>query len=596
MAKNTVHQSVIKSHGKPPSAGIHAQIKQAWLRSCVVMGPNDDRETVIKNLRFLRGRVAEGLVVFTSDEQEDLFKFLVKSLDKKKDVLAMDTLRAWGENQGRQDVVDMLTILVGKPLLRHGDLSLQLTQELDKSRADAWRQALMLHAQMADGHAVVIGGREYRGPSQASAFLVEEQASLYGAKKDKKLAKHVDKELNERYVYIASDGSVRDRERPFERLSLANLGRLGGEMQVWCSPAWNGKRTSKQRTVFEPRLDRVQDDEFNLYDPALVMAPSGAATQAPPEFLALVKCLAGAGAKGQDEAFAAFRYIIDWIAWGLRNQGDGHGVALVLYGAKGSGKNMLGRILARIYGPYYTQIGQDLLEGKFNGWAEGKLLVFANEIGSSFFKDKRASSNKIKGLVVGDRLAVERKGTDSYEAENFANWLFASNEVVPVLVEDGDRRFSIIRGLQRLDAFQAGLGAKLHRLIEDDSWVQQVVDFLGGVDLSKYAPDLPFDSAERDEVVTNSRSQVETWVAEALPPAGEHPTETLYQGYRSWCEGAGVTPLSLPSWQRELPHDMPAGKKYLSGKQVRTRFVPNRGQSDKVVPFVSDLDVIQDLN
>ena len=74
------------------------------------------------------------------------------------------------------------------------------------------------------------------------------------------------------------------------------------------------------------------------------------------------------------------------------------------------------------------EIGPAELESDFTGFLEGKILVCANEIVAKYFRSKRAVANKIKNLVVGDPLMINRKGVDQHLIANYSNWLFLSND------------------------------------------------------------------------------------------------------------------------------------------------------------------------
>src|SRR5262249_42776277 len=81
---------------------------------------------------------------------------------------------------------------------------------------------------------------------------------------------------------------------------------------------------------------------------------------------------------GGNEDFA--RYIIRWIAWAIQNPAKQAEVALVLIGAKGTGKGTLVRCLQRIFGAHAFQVtSREHVIDKFNGHLQETVLFVADE-------------------------------------------------------------------------------------------------------------------------------------------------------------------------------------------------------------------------
>ena len=197
---------------------------------------------------------------------------------------------------------------------------------------------------------------------------------------------------------------------------------------------------------------------------------------------------------------------------------------------------------------------------------------------------------------MGDPIIVNRKGVAEYEQSNPMNFIFFSNEYTPLVIAEDDRRFSVVRSPVSMNEAKPGLGATIAELTQDQSWIQRVVDCLWQADLTAYSPYVPLENASRAKVIEASRTPLQAWLADGLPPAGRYPNAELYRLYCQWCEETGNHALSLQTWAAGLPDWLPAGEKpvKVDGKATRVRIVPNRGQ-DAVSPagFPSVADVIE---
>jgi hypothetical protein len=166
-----------------------------------------------------------------------------------------------------------------------------------------------------------------------------------------------------------------------------------------------------------------------------------------------------------DQDPLACEYVLDWIASPLQSMykvtptGDlttnkGHlkmGTTLVFHGVQGSGKGTLEAIITALYGvDWVANVGQEALDGRFNGELVDKLFVIANEVISSTNRSTQ-TSNKIKPWITDEWIPVEAKYEGARRVRNTFNIIFTSNDDRPVLVEKSDRRYSIFKNNHKLD-------------------------------------------------------------------------------------------------------------------------------------------------
>ncbi|MBF0501474.1 MAG: DUF3854 domain-containing protein [Candidatus Riflebacteria bacterium] len=148
---------------------------------------------------------------------------------------------------------------------------------------------------------------------------------------------------------------------------------------------------------------------------------------------------------------ASCHWLTCWLAWPLQNPGAKMATSIVVHGGQGTGKSILFETILKIYGEYGAVIDQKTLEADFTGWLSRKLFIIADEVISNF--QQVQVKNRIKGLVTGGSVWVNRKGIEPREEANHVNLVFLSNEDLPLLIDQDDRRFFVIRCDQKEDGF-----------------------------------------------------------------------------------------------------------------------------------------------
>lgn len=138
-----------------------------------------------------------------------------------------------------------------------------------------------------------------------------------------------------------------------------------------------------------------------------------------------------------------FNWFMTWVAQIYQQPDKKMGSALVIRGAKGTGKSIALDFIARPLGKHSIHLDKpEQITGRFNAHQENKLLLVCEE---ALFAGSHASNNTLKHLITSGNLTVERKGVDADEVASFARIAITSNEdwVVPVTFED-ERRFFVL--------------------------------------------------------------------------------------------------------------------------------------------------------
>ena len=135
------------------------------------------------------------------------------------------------------------------------------------------------------------------------------------------------------------------------------------------------------------------------------------------------------------------RWFERWLAYPLQHPGQKLLTACVFWGTTmGTGKSMIGEIMAKIYGSNCAKLGTSALEDTRNEWAVNKQFVFGDEITGS---DKRGVADRLKGMITQSSIRVNIKYVPSYEIPDCINYYFTSNHPDAFYMDSGDRRYFV---------------------------------------------------------------------------------------------------------------------------------------------------------
>lgn len=137
-----------------------------------------------------------------------------------------------------------------------------------------------------------------------------------------------------------------------------------------------------------------------------------------------------------------YNWVLNWIAYPIQHPGAKMKTTLVLHGPQGTGKNLFFEALMAIYGHYGRVIDQTAIEDRFNDWASRRLFLIADEVVAR--ADLYHVKNKLKAFITGEWIRINPKNMAAYDERNHVNIVFLSNEVMPVVIDEDDRRHAVI--------------------------------------------------------------------------------------------------------------------------------------------------------
>jgi hypothetical protein len=152
-------------------------------------------------------------------------------------------------------------------------------------------------------------------------------------------------------------------------------------------------------------------------------------------------------------------WFLQWLAYPIQNPGTKMFTSVLIWSSEqGVGKSLLGEIMGDIYGQNHSEISRDNLTRDFNSWAENKQFIHGDEITGSDSR-MRVFADKLKAMITREYVEINKKHISEYSLDDCANYMFTSNHVDALFLEDRDRRFFVIEVSKpkKLDNFYARL-------------------------------------------------------------------------------------------------------------------------------------------
>ena len=294
--------------------------------------------------------------------------------------------------------------------------------------------------------------------------------------------------------------------------------------------------------VFDPSGRLGEPDYINLFDGFALEPKAGECGR--------IRALLSHLCSGDAEIIA---WLVRWLAWPLQHPGTKMTTSVIIHGDEGSGKNMFAGVMRRIYGKYAAIISQDQIDGKYNEWASRRLFVIANEVNTR--ADLRSNKGRIKNMISEDEIQIEGKFQPVRQEANSMNLMWFSNEIIPMIIDVGDRRNLVMWTPPKLSTeFYAECAAEI-----ENFGAAAFYDYLLKVPLGDQRPTTwPPMTAAKHELITVGKPSTslfwDAWRAGLTPfPYCTAPSLEVYDAYRLFCARAGERmPYSATKFLREL--------------------------------------------
>lgn len=255
---------------------------------------------------------------------------------------------------------------------------------------------------------------------------------------------------------------------------------------------------------------------------------------------------------GDKNANELFTFVLRWLAYPIQHPGAKLKTTLVIHGPQGTGKNMFFEAVMAIYGQYGRIIDQSAVEDKFNDYASKKLFLIADEVVAR--SDLYHIKNKLKAFITGEWIRINPKNMGAYDERNHVNMVFLSNESMPVVLEEDDRRHVVIWTPEKLSpAFYRDVQTEI-----ENGGVAALHDYLLHLDLGDFHPATlpPMTNAKRELIDLSLDSPSKFFHAFESGDIAGFPARNapklltpalsldMYELYQHWCGAVGLKALN----------------------------------------------------
>ena len=171
-----------------------------------------------------------------------------------------------------------------------------------------------------------------------------------------------------------------------------------------------------------------------------------------------------------------YEYFLDWLAFIIQTPWKKTNVAIIFYSeTKGVGKDSIICLLKKLFSKYYAQLEsiEDIAKN-FNKHLCNKLLIYGEETSSR----AKQNNDKLKALITKTTINMESKGHDTIILDDFANYIFSTNNESCFKVEEGDRRLLFINCIEK-KLINSNINPKsYYKYIEKQENIDNIYSFL----------------------------------------------------------------------------------------------------------------------
>jgi hypothetical protein len=194
-------------------------------------------------------------------------------------------------------------------------------------------------------------------------------------------------------------------------------------------------------------------------------------------------------------------YVLDWFAHLIQKPYEKPGTCLVFKGDQGAGKDTVvdGIIGTMLGNEFHKTTGDAMLDlfGSFN--AQNRDVMLFNLQEANFMTNK-AKADVLKNLITCPTITVRDKGVKSYSVRSCMRIVMTTNNEVPVVLENTNRRFVLIEASNKY-CKNGEFWNHVHKTIPLE--LRAFYDFLNTRDISNFVP-MRFPMTEYHEEVKQS--------------------------------------------------------------------------------------------
>lgn len=282
----------------------------------------------------------------------------------------------------------------------------------------------------------------------------------------------------------------------------------------------------------------------------------------------------------------AFNYCIRWLAHMIQRPEEKPGVAMVLRGKKGAGKDTVADYVGALFPSHHIKIGnQEQLVGKFNAHQEKCLLLHVEE---GFWGGAKNAEGALKHLITSEKIMIEPKGLNAFSVDSYLRLFMSSNEEWVVPATSDERRYCVYDVSETRKGDHQYFAAIRNEM--NNGGRAALLHYLLGVDLTGFnVRDVPNTAALAQQKVQGLKNFAAWWYG-ALQSGdfGATMLSTRRQGEANWHEDRVMVNRdefreAYSRWMRARRHDGNELRHFEIGRKLTEL---TGGKADKARPRI----------
>jgi hypothetical protein len=234
-------------------------------------------------------------------------------------------------------------------------------------------------------------------------------------------------------------------------------------------------------------------------------------------------------------------YLTNWIAHMIQKPFDLPGVAIVITGAKGAGKDTLGDFLInKVVGTHhaYNYQQNDQFFEKHDVERLDKFLIKLEEADAAICGKNEST---LKSFITCHSNCVNPKGQKAITVPNYIRYMFTTNKAVPVNIGENERRFVLMRTDNSYVGNVEFWQKVRSELFESEDAGKAVADWLMSIDLSEFQVRVLPVNAYYEEMKADARSSEDVFIESAVWDGAEIGASELFDIYELFCKNAKMS-------------------------------------------------------
>jgi len=214
----------------------------------------------------------------------------------------------------------------------------------------------------------------------------------------------------------------------------------------------------------------------------------------------------------KDEAVK--NWLLDYLAHLFQKPYEKPGVAIVVKGKKGSGKDTpfdkIGELLCDMF--YNTGTPEKSVFSSFNGMMMRNLLVKFEE---ATYGNGKTYEETLKYFITTPTLDIQKKGKDQFNVKNYSRFIFTTNNDIPVIVSDDERRYCLIQTSDEKRGDRA-FWNETYAIMKQEGFNEALMHFLLNRDISKFEarnyPKTDYGDGVKQSFIPNHAQWFRQWI------------------------------------------------------------------------------------